>query len=106
MIGLSHAMYSSSFVGTAVFGMYLADSAGYSGSVVVQLGKDMFVGDLSRLEFMQRLSMFVSLFGTLSVLAGWLYFALHPTLDESFADLPAESVPNVVEWDADMPAAE
>lgn len=99
-------MASTRFVGTAVFGMYLADSAGYSGSVVVQLGKDLIVGDLSRLEFMQRLSMFVSLFGTLSVLAGWIYFALHPTLDESFAEVPAEPGANGVEWDSDPAAIE
>lgn len=92
-------MASTRFVGTAVFGMYLADSAGYSGSVVVQLGKDLFVGDLSRLEFMQRLSIFVSLFGMLSVVAGWIYFAVRPALEKPRPelDLPPEPAANYSE---------
>ncbi|MGD9634576.1 MAG: DUF5690 family protein [Pirellulales bacterium] len=90
-------MASTRFVGTAVFGMYLADSAGYSGSVVVQLGKDVFVGDLTRLEFMQRLSFFVSIFGTLSVLASWLYFVLRRTSDEPRVELTAEPATNFAE---------
>jgi hypothetical protein len=89
-------MASTRFVGTAVFGMYLADSAGYSGSVVVQLAKDLVVGDLSRLEFMQRLSLFVSLFGTLSVLTGWFYFASRPSdaAATSNLELPPEPAAN------------
>lgn len=86
-------MASTRFVGTAVFGMYLADSAGYSGSVVVQLGKDLLVGDLSRLEFMLRLSLFVSLFGTLCVLFGWFYFALRPTCEAARSDLELPTEP-------------
>jgi hypothetical protein len=67
-------MASTRFVGTAVFGMYLADSAGYSGSVVVQLSKDLILGESSRLEFMQRFALFISVLCTFSLLIGWLYF--------------------------------
>lgn len=88
-------MASTRFVGTAVFGMYLADSAGYTGSVAVQLGKDMLVGEVSRLEFMQRFSMFVSLFGMISVLAAWVYFALQNAQQTTCAEVEFVAEPAV-----------
>jgi hypothetical protein len=65
---------STRFVGTAVFGIYLADSAGYSGSIVLQLSKDLFAGTTSRLEFMLGFAWFLSLAGSILIAAGGMYF--------------------------------
>lgn len=42
--------------GTAVFGIYLADALGYTGSVLVQLYKDLVSTSASRLEFLRSFS--------------------------------------------------
>ena len=47
---------STRTVGTAVFTIYVADATGYTGSVFVQLFKDLALGDASRLEYMVQLS--------------------------------------------------
>jgi hypothetical protein len=65
---------STRFVGTAVFGIYLADSAGYSGSIVLQLCKDIFAPTTSRLDFMRGFAWFMSLAGSILIAAGGLYF--------------------------------
>jgi hypothetical protein len=67
-------MASTRFVGTAVFAMYLADSAGYTGSIALQLGKDLFAGKTSRSDFLQSYSWFLSLSGTLMLAGVCLYF--------------------------------
>ena len=81
----------------AVFAIYLADSIGYTGSVAVQLARDLAVGESSRLEFLQSFSVFMSLFGALSLGAAWYYFlgttrTREPTVDaaataDSMADV-------------------
>lgn len=67
-------MASTGFVGTAVFAIYVADSAGYTCSVSVQVGKDLLAAETSRAQFLQNLSVLVSLVGTASTLAAGLYF--------------------------------
>jgi hypothetical protein len=67
-------MASTRFVGTAVFAMYLADSAGYTGSVLLQLGKDLFAGQTTRLVFLQSYSWFLSVSGTLTLASVCVYF--------------------------------
>jgi hypothetical protein len=67
-------MASTRFVGTAVFAMYLADSAGYTGSIALQLAKDLFAGQTSRSDFLQSYSWFMSLSGTLMLVVVCLYF--------------------------------
>ena len=57
------------FSGTAVFAIYVSDSAGYTGSFLLQIVKDLFAADVSRLDF------FVAMnygFGA-AVLAGFIY---------------------------------
>jgi hypothetical protein len=89
-------MASTHFVGTAVFAMNLADSIGYTGSVAVQLGKDLLVGDSSRLEFLRQFSLFASLFGTISLISAWIYLsrfartAPSPTEVTTIVEAPAE----------------
>jgi len=67
-------MASTHFVGTAVFCIYVADSAGYTGSCLVQLGKDLLATHTSRTQFLQYFSLLLSIVGTLTTLAGGLYF--------------------------------
>lgn len=50
--------------GSAVFGIYLADSLGYTGSIGVQLYKDLGAESLDRLTFFQHFSFALSLGGT------------------------------------------
>ncbi|WP_459557835.1 DUF5690 family protein [Lacunimicrobium album] len=49
--------------GTAVFGIYLADALGYTGSVGVQLYKDLAAQQLDRLTFFQGFSLLLSVIG-------------------------------------------
>ena len=60
--------------GTAVFCIYLADAVGYGGSVGVQLYKDLFAQDASRLEYLRGLSYVLSAVGTVGVAASAYYF--------------------------------
>jgi hypothetical protein len=94
---------STQFVGTAVFAIYLADSVGYAGSVAVQLGRDLMIGETSRLDFLQSFSLWMAAAGTLSLVAAWYYFD-HPVrtrarsagdhcVVEPTAEAPAEFTP-------------
>ena len=67
-------MASTHFVGTAVFAIYLADSAGYTGTIITLLGKDLLAGQTSRTAFLQGFCLLLSLVGTLTVAAGGVYF--------------------------------
>jgi hypothetical protein len=60
--------------GTAVFAIYLADAAGYSGSVGVQLFKDLAQTDMSRLGFFRVFTYGLAAGGTV-LLAGscWIF---------------------------------
>jgi len=68
-------MASTGFVGTAVFAIYVADSAGYTCSVSVQVGRDLLAAQTSRTEFLQYLSLFVSSVGTIGTIAAGVYFS-------------------------------
>ncbi len=67
-------MASTGFVGTAVFAIYVADSAGYTCSISVQVGKDLLAAQTSRLHFLESLSVFVSVVGAVSVVFAGVYF--------------------------------
>jgi hypothetical protein len=62
------------FAGTAVFAIYLTDAVGYTGSVGLQLYKDFFASDISRLEFFKQLTYLMSIGGALSLLFALVYF--------------------------------
>jgi hypothetical protein len=64
---------STGTVGTAVFAIYVADALGYSGSVCVQLYKDLG-RDTSHLEFFEAFTWFLSIGGTGCVIAVACYF--------------------------------
>jgi hypothetical protein len=67
-------MASTGFVGTAVFAIYVADSAGYTCSIGTQIGKDLLAAETSRLQFLQSLSLFVSAVGATSAAVAGIYF--------------------------------
>lgn len=53
-------MAATRLSGTAVFAIYLADALGYTGSVAVQIYKDLFAAGESRLDFFKQLTMSMS----------------------------------------------
>ncbi|HAB19144.1 MAG TPA: DUF5690 family protein [Verrucomicrobiota bacterium] len=71
---------STRVVGTAVFAIYLADAIGYTGSVGVQLYKDLAAGSVSRLGFFASFTWFMSALGFACLLASALYFARRTAL--------------------------
>ncbi len=66
---------STRVVGTAVFAIYLADAIGYTGSVGVQLFKDLAAGSMSRLQFFVGFTWFLSVLGAVCLISSALYFA-------------------------------
>jgi len=65
---------STRAVGTAVFAIYVADALGYTGSVGVQLYKDLFAGGESKLEFFRRYTYFMFAVGIVCLTVSCLYF--------------------------------
>lgn len=67
-------MAATGSVGTAVFGIQLADSIGYSGSALVQLFKDLGQNDMTRLVFFQDFSLLLGGAGVISLTVCAAYF--------------------------------
>lgn len=65
---------STRTVGTAVFTIYVADALGYSGSIGVQLYKDLFAGDESKLQFFRNYTYFMAAVGLVCLAVSCLYF--------------------------------
>ncbi len=65
---------STRVVGTAVFAIYLADAIGYTGSVGIQLYKDLVAGDQSRFGFFKGFTWFMCALGVTCLLSSALYF--------------------------------
>ncbi len=65
---------STRVVGTAVFAIYLADAIGYTGSVGVQLYKDLAHSAASRLEFFRLFTYFMAALGSGLLGASAVYF--------------------------------
>ena len=74
---------STRFAGTAVFAIYLADAIGYTGSVGVQLLKDLGDPTATRLAFFRTFTYLLSAFGAAILLAAAAYFAVKSTRDAS-----------------------
>ena len=62
------------FQGTAVFAIYVADALGYTGSVGVQLYKDLFAGDESRLDFFMNFTYGMAAVGIPLMGGAMIYF--------------------------------
>jgi hypothetical protein len=65
---------STRFRGNAVFAIYIADSIGYTGSIAVQVYKDLFQSDISRFEFFHAFTYAFSLLGAGLLVASCIYF--------------------------------
>lgn len=65
---------STRFVGTAVFAIYVADAIGYSGSIGVQLFKDIFATGDSRFSFFLGYTYLVSVLGVILLGISAAYF--------------------------------
>ena len=68
-------MAAMRFTGTAVFAVNVADAVGYTGSVGVQLYKDLVVASASRLGFFKLFTYSLSLGGCALLVAAGVYFA-------------------------------
>ena len=60
--------------GTAVFAIYLADAIGYTGSVGVQLYKDLGESTVTRLMFFKEFTYFTSVLSTILLVGSCVYF--------------------------------
>ena len=65
---------STHFRGNAVFAIYIADSVGYTGSVVLQVYKDFFRSDINRFEFLHAFTYAFSLLGAVLLVASCMIF--------------------------------
>lgn len=74
---------STRVAGTAVFAIYLADAIGYTGSVGVQLFKDLGRANLSHLNFFKGYSYFMCAIGVVCLIASCVYFLRRGTLDRN-----------------------
>lgn len=78
-------MAATRFTGTAVFAVNVADAVGYTGSVGVQLYKDLVVASASRLGFFKLFTYGLSLGGCALLVAAGVYFARQ---SQSLASVP------------------
>ena len=65
---------STGFAGTAVFAIYIADSIGYSGSVVLQLYKEFATPDTTWVNFFRGMSYSLSIGGSVLLTFAAIYF--------------------------------
>ncbi len=56
-------------VGTAVFAIYVADALGYTGSIFIQLFRDLVHTDATRLDFFRNFTYFMSVLGLVLLLS-------------------------------------
>ncbi|PYJ59430.1 MAG: hypothetical protein DME24_12835 [Verrucomicrobia bacterium] len=74
---------STRAAGTAVFAIYLADAIGYTGSVGVQLFKDLAQSDISRLGFFKGYTCFMSVLGMTCFVSSCVYFLRRGRRDQA-----------------------
>ncbi len=65
---------STHFRGNAVFAIYIADSVGYTGSIAIQVYKDLFQSDINHFEFLRSFTYAFSLLGAGLLVASCIYF--------------------------------
>lgn len=84
-------MASTRFVGTAVFAIYVADAIGYTGSVGIQLFRDLVQSSTSRLSFFISFSYLMAAVGTICLAWSCLYFIRRKPVPEPARPEPAEA---------------
>lgn len=62
------------FPGTAIFAIYLSDAAGYSGSLLLQIYKDLFADNVSRLEFFVAMNYSLGILISIALIHSAIYF--------------------------------
>ena len=67
-------MATTRHAGTAVFAIYVADAAGYTGAILLQWCKDLSFATVGRLEFFHAYTYFLSIMGTAMLTCAALYF--------------------------------
>jgi len=67
-------MASTKAVGTAVFAIYLSDAIGYTGSVGIQLYKDLGAAELNYFQFLRIFTYSMAAIGTLLFILSGIYF--------------------------------
>lgn len=82
-------MASTRAFGTAVFAIYLSDAVGYTGSVGVQLYKDIGQPELDYFEFLRRFTYSMSILGLVLFLLSAVYFLLKSRRSSSSDEGPA-----------------
>ena len=65
---------STNYVGTAVFAIYLIDAVGYSGSIAMQLLKDLLFSDVSHVVFLKEFAYFLAVLCTGILVFNSYYF--------------------------------
>ena len=65
---------STHIVATAAFAIYVCDAVGYTGSVGLQLYKDLYAGEASRLDFFRGYNYFVAGVASVLLVASCIYF--------------------------------
>jgi len=93
---------STRAAGTAVFAIYVADAIGYTGSVGVQLFKDLSHSEMSRLGFFKGFSHFLCIVGVTCLITSCIYFThrhRQQSCDSAGPSPPA--VPEIGEMDLD-----
>ncbi len=77
-------MAQTRFVGTAVFGIYLADSIGYCGSISTQIVRDRAFASFSRTDFLANLALLTAGLGVvLLVVSGWYFLSRSPQVERN-----------------------
>jgi hypothetical protein len=75
---------------TAVFTIYVADAIGYTGSVFVQLYKDLGLGTTARLDFFRFFSYAMSLGGVTLLIVSARFFARRTQFEQAVVRFPEE----------------
>ena len=83
---------STHVVGTAVFAIYVADAIGYTGSIGLQLYKDLGHSEMSRFGFFRIYTYFMSGFGSALLVGSCIYFLRRRA--RSTAQLPLQDPPS------------
>jgi hypothetical protein len=81
---------STRVVGTAVFAIYIADAVGYTGSVGVQLFKDIAQNEISRLNFFKNFTYLMSGIGAVCLIWSCSYF-LRKEKQAQAAEIPLQT---------------
>ncbi len=73
---------STRVVATAVFAIYLADALGYTGSIFLMIFKDIAGSEISRLDFFRQYTYFMSVLGTVLLVASCAWILYRCRLEE------------------------